>query len=565
MMTTSIAFQPVLQMAESQKADEVSAAAAVSRPVLRVADLSVALPKGGDRKHAVENISFDVHPGKIVCLLGESGSGKSVIANCVMGLLPQGIAPVAGSVELLGENVIAASSRRLRELRGPTMAMVFQEPMTALNPVMRCGDQIDEMLAQHLSLSAKERRKMIIDIMTRVHLPDPERIYASYPHQLSGGQRQRIVIAMALILKPALLICDEPTTALDVTTQAEILKLILELQEESDTAVLFITHDFGVVAEIADEVVVLQLGAMIEKGDKVAVLSHPQEPYTKALLKAVPELVPSRRPPVKNGPPLLDAREIHKTYSTGSWLGKKREVRAVQEVSIAIRAGETVGIVGESGSGKSTVARCIARLIDPSAGEIFAGGHAVAHKKGRELSAFRRLVQVVFQDPYRSLNPRQTIGASIIEGPMNFGTSRHDAWKRAEELMTLVRLDPKVLHRYPSEFSGGQRQRISIARALACEPRILIADEAVSALDVSVQAQILELLDEIQSRLGIGILFITHDLRVASQICDKVIVMSKGRIVESGNVNDVFFAPKQEYTRRLIGAAPGQHFHFCRT
>src|SRR5882762_1146082 len=390
--------------------------------------------------------------------------------------------------------------------------------------------------------------------MERVQLPEPERIYASYPHQLSGGQRQRIVIAIALILKPALLICDEPTTALDVTTQAEILKLIRELQTENGTAVLFITHDFGVVAEIADDVVVLELGKMIERGDKHSVLTRPREPYTRMLLDAVPELAMRARPPVIASAALLEAQQVSKTYVTGSWPGKRRSVNAVDSVSLSVRAGETVGIVGESGSGKSTVARCIARLIEPTSGDIHASGRSIAHLHGRMLSPFRRDVQMIFQDPYRSLNPRQTVGASIIEGPLNFGIPHADAWKRAEELMHLVRLKPEALRRYPSEFSGGQRQRISIARALACEPKLIVADEAVSALDVSVQKQILELLDEIQRATSIGMLFITHDLRVASQICDRVIVMHRGRVVEQGPVSEGFFAPQQDYTRRLLGA-----------
>ncbi|MEJ8854701.1 ABC transporter ATP-binding protein [Variovorax robiniae] len=536
-----------------------------STPVLAVRDLAISLPRGGDRPHAVEKISFDVPPGKIVCLLGESGSGKSVIANAVMGLLPSGLTPTAGSIKLQGKELVGAPQNEFRDLRGPSMAMVFQEPMTALNPVMTCGDQIDEMLVQHVQMGAAERRQKILAIMARVKLPEPERIYASYPHQLSGGQRQRIVIAIALILRPVLLICDEPTTALDVTTQAEILKLILELQTENGTAVLFITHDFGVVAEIADEVVVLQLGHMIEKGDKHEVLTRPREPYTKMLLDAVPELASQARAPVADAEPLLDAKNICKTYTTGSWPGKRRTVNAVRDVSLKVRPRETVGIVGESGSGKSTVARCIARLIDPTSGDIHASGKSVGHLKGRGLSPYRRDVQVIFQDPYRSLNPRQTVGDSIIEGPLNFGVSRDQAWKEAEDLMHLVRLKPEALRRYPSEFSGGQRQRISIARALACKPKLIIADEAVSALDVSVQAQILKLLDEIQRATHIGILFITHDLRVASQICDRVIVMHQGQIVEQGAVSDVFFQPKQDYTRRLLAAAPGRDFAFHRS
>jgi len=541
-----------------------TAATQVHDPVLAVEDLAISLPRGGDRSHAVQRITFDVRPGQIVCLLGESGSGKSVIANAVMGLLPSGLVPTAGSIRLLGRELVGAPQTEFRALRGPAMSMVFQEPMTALNPVMTCGEQIDEMLAQHVALDRAERRRRILEIMAHVRLPEPERIFASYPHQLSGGQRQRIVIAIALILKPALLICDEPTTALDVTTQAEILRLILELQRENGTAVLFITHDFGVVAEIADEVVVLELGQMIEKGDKHEVLTRPRQPYTKMLLAAVPELSIPDRPGPKDAEPLLAARHVEKVYRTGSWPGKRREVHAVRNASLTVRPMETVGIVGESGSGKSTLARCVARLIDTTSGDILSGGRSVARLRGRALSPFRREVQVIFQDPYRSLNPRQTVGASIIEGPLNFGVSRADAWRRAEELMHLVRLKPEALHRYPSEFSGGQRQRISIARALACEPKVLIADEAVSALDVSVQAQILKLLDEIQRATSIGIVFITHDLRVASQICDRVVVMHQGSIVEEGPVSEVFFAPREDYTRRLLAAAPGQGFHFAR-
>lgn len=531
--------------------------------VLSISDLTIALPAGADRRHAVRHISFGVPPGKVVCLVGESGSGKSVIASAVMGLLPPEVKPQAGSIKLQGAELVGATPDKLRRLRGTSMAMVFQEPMTALNPVMTCGAQVDEMLSQHVKLTPAQRKARILEIFRHVKLPDPERIFTSYPHQLSGGQRQRIVIAIALILKPALLICDEPTTALDVTTQAEILRLILELQNENGTAVLFITHDFGVVAEIADEVVVLQLGDMVEKGPKLDVLTRPQKPYTKMLLRAVPELGAPQRPAIGDVEPLLDVRNLSKVYKTGGWPGRQRIVRAANDISLAIRPGETLGIVGESGSGKSTVARCIARLIDPTSGDIISGEHSFARLGVKHLSALRRLVQVIFQDPYRSLNPRQTVGASIIEGPINFGVPRAKAWARAEELMTLVRLSPDALRRYPSEFSGGQRQRISIARALACEPKVLIADEAVSALDVSVQAQILDLLADIQQRLSIGILFITHDLRVASQICDRVIVMSQGEVVEQGKIKDVFFAPQHAYTKTLLAAAPGKGFSFA--
>jgi peptide/nickel transport system ATP-binding protein len=537
-----------------------SASTTTPAPCLVVRDLTIDLPAGADRAHAVHGISFDVMPGQVVCLLGESGSGKSVIAQAAMGLLPASLRPSAGRIEVQGEDVLAASPARLRALRGARMAMVFQEPMTALNPVMRCGAQVDEILAEHTKLGAAERRQRVLAIFERVRLPEPQRIYDAYPHQLSGGQRQRIVIAIALILRPALLICDEPTTALDVTTQAEILALIREMQQENGTAVLFITHDFGVVADIADQVVVLQLGRQVESGPKDVVLRRPKEAYTRMLLDAVPRLAPVLRAPIDAQAPLLDARGVGKVYRTGSWPGKRRTVHAAADVSLKLHAGETVGIVGESGSGKSTVARCIARLIEPTDGDIRVPG--IEGSRGAQRSAFRRMVQVVFQDPNRSLNPRRTVGQSIVEGPVNFGVPHAKAWQRAEELMALVRLQPEVLHRYPSEFSGGQRQRLCIARALACEPRVLIADEAVSALDVSVQDQILKLLAEIQQRLSIGILFITHDLRVASQICDRLIVMHKGRIVEQGSAHDVLLSPREAYTRTLLAAAPGQGYAF---
>lgn len=542
-----------------------SSSSASASPVLSVRDLTITLPKGADRPHAVADISFDVSAGQIVCLLGESGSGKSVIASTVMGLMPEGLHATGGQVLLAGRDVLRCSADEMRQIRGAQAAMVFQEPMTALNPVMTCGAQVEEVLAQHTALDRAGRRARVLEIFGHVRLPEPERIYASFPHQLSGGQRQRIVIAMALILKPALLICDEPTTALDVTTQAEILKLIRELQSENGTAVLFITHDFGVVAEIADEVVVLQLGQMIERGSKQQVLTAPREDYTRSLLDAVLELEPAERPELPHSYPLLEVQHLFKTYETRRWPARPRIVHAVNDISLRLHAGETIGIVGESGSGKSTFARCVARLIEPTAGDIFSDGRSVARAGVRALYPFRKVVQVVFQDPYRSLNPRQKVGESIIEGPVNFGVPRAQAWAEAEELMRLVRMKPEALHRYPSEFSGGQRQRISIARALACKPKVLIADEAVSALDVSVQSQILRLLDDIQQALKIGILFITHDLRVASRICDRIVVLHQGKVVEEGVAKELFLTPQSDYTRTLMAAAPGRGYRFARS
>jgi len=395
-----------------------------------------------------------------------------------------------------------------------------------------------------------------------VQLPDPERMIASFPHQLSGGQRQRIMIAMALVLEPALLIADEPTTALDVTTQAQILALIRDLQRAHGTGVLFITHDFGVVAEIADRVAVLRGGKLVEVGRTRDLLGAPKHDYTQMLIASVPSLVPRHRH-VVTAPVVLATDDLSKTYVQRAWFGRsKHAVAAAADVTLEIRRGETLGIVGESGSGKSTVARCIARLIEPSGGRIVIGDTDFASISRTQLRALRRRVQIVFQDPYRSLNPRRTVGQAIVEGPMNYGASGSEAGMRARRLMELVRLDRQSLDRFPHQFSGGQRQRICIARALAMEPDLLIADEAVSALDVSVQAQVLALLDEIRQRLNLAMLFITHDLRVAAQVCDRVAVMSGGRVVEYGTVSDVFANPQNDYTKALLAAAPGRAWEF---
>ena len=529
----------------------------MTAPTLLIEDLSIALPAGADRAHAVENLNLAIAPGRTLCVVGESGSGKSVLASAVMGLLPRALRPLGGSIRLQGESLLDTSPARLRQLRGAHMGMVFQEPMTALNPVMRCGAQLDELLRTHTHWPAAQRRERVLELFERVRLPDPRRMQASYPHQLSGGQRQRIVIAMAMALKPRLLICDEPTTALDVTTQQEILKLIAELHAEQGTAVLFITHDMGVVEEIADEVAVMHAGRVVEQGPAEAVLRRPRQPYTRALLSAVPGMVPAQLPPPQaDAAPVLAAKSVDMTYVSRDWMGRARRTAALQQASLDIRPGETVGIVGESGSGKSTFARCLLRLANADAGHIHWGRDEVRGLPERRLRPLRSHIQVVFQDPNRSLNPRRRVGASLVEGAINFGVPPAEARRRAVELMSLVRMPAAALERYPTEFSGGQRQRIAIARALACEPRVLVADEAVSALDVSVQAQVLDLLRDIQATLGIGILFITHDLRVAAQLCHRVIVMHRGRIVEEGPLAQVYAQPAHDYTRSLLASAP---------
>ncbi len=534
--------------------------------ILDIDNLVVALgkTKNPNGPRILDGISIQVAKGETLCVVGESGSGKSVTSLTTMGLLPKNaLHPVAGSIKLVGEELLTATDRRLRELRATRMAMIFQEPMTALNPVVPVGRQIDEVLRAHTSLDARARRKRILDMMEQVHLPDVERIYASYPHRLSGGQRQRIMIAMALVLEPKLLIADEPTTALDVTTQKQILSLIRELQRDHGTAVLFITHDMGVVAEIADRVAVMRQGRLVETGPLDKILRAPEMDYTRNLLASVPSLVPRPPRPETQEPVVLEANDLGKVYRERSFLGKAREVVAAQNVTLTLRKGRTLGIVGESGSGKSTVARCIVRLIDPTSGGVRLAGHEISILTRRLLQPHRKRIQIVFQDPYRSLNPRLTVGESIAEGPINYGTAREQAMARARELLELVGLPADSISRYPHQFSGGQRQRIAIARALALDPDVLVADEAVSALDVSVQAQVLELLDEIQRRLGIAILFITHDLRVAAQICDDVVVMQKGRIVEQGPAGEILMHPKEAYTRSLLEAAPGRNWDFA--
>ena len=533
-----------------------------AEPVLDIRGLTVRLPAGADRPFAIEDVTIAVRPRELVCVVGESGSGKSVTALATMGLLAPQLTPAAGSIRLDGEELLEARRARLRALRGSRMSMIFQEPMTALNPVMTAGQQIDEVLSLHSDLAPGARTRRILEVMAEVNLPEPERLRHAYPHQLSGGQRQRVMIAMALALNPRLLIADEPTTALDVTTQAQILGLIKRIQREHDMGVLFITHDFGVVAEVADRVAVMQNGRIVETGDTTDILSTPRHGYTRMLITAVPSLVPRHREARDGAPIVLATHGLAKTYGGGGFFQRAREVRAASDVDIAVRRGETLGIVGESGSGKTTVARCLVRLVEPTDGRIELHGRDIGGLRERLLRRYRKQIQIIFQDPYRSLNPRRTVGQSIVEGPTNYGVPRAQARLEARELLELVSIDPGALDRYPHQFSGGQRQRIAIARALAMRPDVLVADEAVSALDVSVQAQVLDLLDDIRRRFDLAIVFITHDLRVAAQICDTIAVMYQGEVVEAGRAAEVFANPRHEYTRTLFDAAPGRHWNF---
>jgi ABC-type glutathione transport system ATPase component len=522
--------------------------------LLSVTDLTIALPQGGDRPNAISDVSFTLDPGEVLCIVGESGSGKSVSAGAIMGLLPPALKRVGGGIMFEGKDVLSLSEAERRALRGARIGMVFQEPMTALNPLMRVGDQVAEVLTVHNVRGAAERVPALLDA---VNLPDPARIARSYPHLLSGGQRQRVMIAMALALEPALLIADEPTTALDVTTQMQILRLIKDIQTRRGTGVLFITHDFGVVAEIADRVAVMQEGRIVESGPASDVLNAPQHPYTRALIAAVPHR--SAQHEAASGRPVLEAVGIRKTYRRGAGLlGGGVTVQAVADADFVLRKGETLGLVGESGSGKSTLARCVVRLVRPEEGAIRFNDTDLAKLSRRSWKPFRKRIQMVFQDPFASLNPRRRVGEIIAEGPIAHGTPRGEALRRARELLGLVQLDPGAVERYPHEFSGGQRQRIGIARALAMEPELLIADEPVSALDVSVQAQVLALLEDLRQRLGLTMLFITHDLRVAAQICSRVAVMQQGKIVEQGETGTVFANPKHPYTQRLLDSIPGR-------
>jgi peptide/nickel transport system ATP-binding protein len=528
--------------------------------ILTLDRLSVKLPAGADRSHALAGVSLSVAANEILCVVGESGSGKSIMANAIMQLLPRDVSIDGGRVMFEGRDLASATTAEMRKVRGAGIAMIFQEPMTALNPLRTIGDQIGEMFSIHSDLSKVAIRDKVLALLEDVRIPDPKVAARAYPHELSGGQRQRAMIAMALALDPRVLIADEPTTALDVTTQAQILKLIRELQIRKKTAVLFITHDFGVVAEIADRVAVMQHGSVGEQGDVSSVLNRPQHPYTRQLIAAVPSL--TAPPPRKlSDDIILTIDDVSKTYRTGGFLGRgARVTQAVKAVSLKLPRGATLGIVGESGSGKSTLARCIVRLIDPDAGSIVLEGKDWAKMTRENVRRETRHIQMVFQDPFASLNPRRKAGDLVAQGPIVHGTPRAKAIADAKELFALVGLDPSAIDRFPHEFSGGQRQRIGLARALALRPDVLVADEAVSALDVSVQAQVLKMLDELRERLGLSIVFITHDLRVAAQICDLVAVMKDGEVVEHGLAGDVFGDPQHPYTKALLASIPGGDF-----
>jgi len=531
----------------------------MTETLLDIRDLRISLPAGADRAYAVDGVTLALRRDEIMCIVGESGSGKSLLANAVMGLLPGAVRIAGGSIHFDGTDLARLDPEAYRDLRGRRIAMIFQEPMTALNPIMTVGEQIDELLVAHGMTDKAARKRRVVELLAATELPEPELLYHAYPFRLSGGQRQRVMIACALALEPDILIADEPTTALDVTTQKQILTLIRDLQARRRIAVLFITHDFGVVAEIAHRVAVMQWGKVVEEGTADAVLRQPQHPYTQRLVAAVHGL--SARPALAEhaAEPLLEVVGLTKTFRTtqGLFVRRKREVHALRQVSLTIHRGETVGLVGESGSGKTTLGHAIVRLVQTDAGEVRFRGTDILAQSGSALRATRARIQMVFQDPFASLNPRHSVGRILTETPRIHGVPKAEAEARARRLLELVGLDASAFGRYPHEFSGGQRQRIGIARALALEPELIVADEPVSALDVSVQGQVLDLLADIRRRLGLAMLFITHDLRVAAQVCDTIAVMRRGELVEIGPAAEVFRRPQHEYTQRLLASVPG--------
>ncbi|WP_158967125.1 ABC transporter ATP-binding protein [Chachezhania sediminis] len=529
-------------------------------PVLSVRDLSIAFGSHA----AVRGLSFDIHRGETLALVGESGSGKSATALSILRLIErEGGRICGGSIRLGGRDpaeVTSLAPAALRALRGNRIAMVFQEPMTSLNPVMTIGRQLQEALAQHRGLKGTAARDAARDALDRVKVPEPERRLSQYPHELSGGLRQRVMIAMALLCEPEVLIADEPTTALDVTTQAEILKLIAALQEDMGMAVLFITHDLGVVAEIADRVVVMKDGQKVEEGWTADLFRRPKAAYTRELMAASPRLGEGAPASLVDPDPVLKVTGLTTTYG-GGLFSRKAAVAAVSDVSIELGRGETLGLVGESGCGKSTLARSIMRLVTPAAGEVELLGARIDGLSRAELKPYRAHMQMVFQDPYASLNPRLTVRDIVTEPALLHGMITHGGRQEmAADLLARVGLQEDAAERYPHQFSGGQRQRICIARALSVRPQIIVADEAVSALDVSNARRVTDLMAEIQQREGVSFLFISHDIAVVERVSHRIAVMLRGQIVETGPTDRILNDPKHPYTQKLLSAVP-RHDH----
>ncbi|MEJ7667830.1 MAG: ABC transporter ATP-binding protein [Casimicrobiaceae bacterium] len=562
----------------------LQATASDAEPLIRVRDLRVAFRLD---KHttfeAVKGISFDIPKNTTVALVGESGSGKSVTSLAILGLLPPENTVIAPQSQILygGRNLLTLPPNELRGLRGADISMIFQEPMTSLNPVFTVGFQLEEVLKLHMNLAGARARKRALECLAEVGIPDPARRIDAFPSQLSGGQQQRVMIAMAIACEPELLIADEPTTALDVTIQKQILDLIAGLQKQRQMSVLFITHDLAVVGEIADTIVVMRNGEIREQGPARGIFENPQDAYTKALLKCRPQLErrPTRLPVIDdfmggdgqgpvlverkrgvhpNDPVILDVRNLSKSFYSREGLFGTREFKAVKNVSFKLRKGKTLGLVGESGSGKTTVGLTVMRLHEATAGEVFFEGKDILKMSTREFMAYKRRIQIIFQNPYASLNPRFIVGQILTE-PMQIhgiGSTAQQRTELAFELLQKVGLSEVSFYKYPHEFSGGQRQRIAIARCLTLKPDILICDESVSALDVSVQAQVLNLLQDLQTEFGLSYIFISHDLAVVKYISDEIMVMNEGEVVEIQNSDDIYRHPREPYTQRLLASIP---------
>ena len=569
-------------------------------PLLRINDLSIDFVSESGITSALKNISLTADRSEILAIVGESGSGKSVTALSILQLLANTAKFTSGEIIFAedGKNkidLIRLPNKELQKVRGNKIAMIFQEPMTSLNPVFTCGNQVAESIQLHKKISPNEAKQQAIEWFRKVKLPEPEKAFSKYPHQLSGGQKQRVMIAMAICCKPSLLICDEPTTALDVTVQKNILQLIKELQEEQKMGVIFITHDLGVVSEIADRIAVMYKGKIVETNSRREIFENPQHPYTKGLLACRPvfhqkgerlpivsDFLEEKKTELKRSDEKHEIRNIVNdnpatllsVKNLSVWfpikknlLGKSLSfIKAVDDVSFEVIKGETLGLVGESGCGKTTLGRTLLRLIEPTAGEIIYNGIDLTKKTSDEIISLRKDIQLVFQDPYSSLNPRLTIGSAITEPLKVHGQYKNEKQRKEKvvDLLEKVNLDSKHFNRYPHEFSGGQRQRIVIARALALNPSFIICDEPVSALDVSVQAQVLNLLNDIKKEFGFTTIFISHDLAVVRYISDRIMVMHKGKIVEQGAADEVYYHPKIEYTKNLIASIPGKNLNYSR-
>ncbi|HZD52214.1 MAG TPA: ABC transporter ATP-binding protein [Woeseiaceae bacterium] len=534
--------------------------AEAQKTVLRVHDLTIGFPQTAGSPDVVKEANLTLQPGEIHGLVGESGSGKTLLARAVLGLLPPGAEIRCGSIEFCGRDVLGLDPAELRALRGPAIGMVFQEPMMSLNPALRVGRQMAEALHQHTDLGASEIRRRCIEMLERVRMPDPARCLAAYPHEFSGGMRQRIMLASVLLMRPTLLLADEPTTALDVLIQKEVLEIMTELVHDLGTAVLLITHDLGVVAKYARRVSVMHRGSIVEQGDLEETLMRPRHAYTRELLRALPHRADGAASHISDDSPLLVAvRDLRVTFSTRRPFRWRRGniVRAVDGVSFGIRRNETLAVVGESGSGKTTLGRALLRLVDKSSGTITVDARDLDTLNRNESRSIRRSMQIVFQDPYSSLDPRQRLAAIVGEG-LRFvpGLTRAARAARVRETLADVGIDPDWAERYPHELSGGQRQRIGIARAIITRPKVIVADEAVSALDLTVQAQILELLKTLQRHMGFSYLFISHDLGVVGQVADRIVVMYRGQAVESGRRDDILDRPHHPYTCALLNAVP---------